>query len=351
MRKRMLPARFSNYFHFFYHSLRLKVDSSYRVPLAMHIGLTAKCPHRCLYCNYADIERSDRLTGDNVEKILEDAYRLGTRRVNFTGGEPTTHPDFDRIIRFAHDRGFIVTVSTSGFQAQEHLEAFRLCNTILLSLEGPPGVHAKLCGDLSAREVSRAIEIFFRDGIRFWTTSLLTKLNIDQIDWIVEHARQHKSLANFSLLEATDEMGPDFHPSYGGIEGLLPEDAACRAALRRLIELKKAGAPIGSSLPYLEELLRWPDYRRLWNPAPSRLYQCLAARAACEISFDGNIYACGWTIGKAESLSVLDLGLPEAFRRLRPPTNCHSCASNCWLESNLIFNLHPRTIWNWVKAL
>ncbi len=347
--KKKQPGAYRNYLHFLKHALWFRLSSSHRVPLSMHVQLLSSCPNRCLYCNYKNLSRTDRLTGENLKPVLEEAYRMGTRRVNFTGGEPVTHPDFDRIIDFAANCGFVVTVSTSGHQAARHLEAFRRCSTVMLSLQGSPEVHALLCGEASARESAEAVELFGREKIRFWTTTLLTSLNIDQVDWVVEHARRHKSVANFSILEGQDEeKGCDSHPPVSNLESIMPSDEDYRKAIARLIELKRKGEPVGSTLPYLEELLAWPDYKKLWSATPSRRYRCLAGRAMCELNSEGILYACGWEIGRKPSPSVLEDGFAEAFRKLPLPQGCRSCGSNCWMEGNLIFNLNPRAIRNWV---
>ena len=63
-----------------------------------------------------------------------------------------------------------------------------------------------------------------------------------------------------------------------------------------LIELKRQGAPIGSSKPYLEELLEWEDYGRLTSPQRSKRYKCMAPQSQCEILANGDLHICDWTL-------------------------------------------------------
>lgn len=334
------------YFHFLTHALLIKVKRSHRVPLTVHIGLTTRCPNRCLYCSYSTVSRSDRITTARLKPLLDEAYQAGTRRVHFTGGEPLLHPGFDEIIDYAAARGFLVSVATSGHRAGEHLQAFRKCHTVLLSLDGPPEIHATLRGELSTKEVYEAAELFTHHGVRFWTTTVLTALNLDSIDWIVDYARRHGTLSNFSLLESGGNNGCDYHPSREQLASLYPSTEKCRAAIAKLITLKKAGAPVGSSLPYLRELLTWPDYRQFRSSEARPGYSCLAGRVWCEISADGMMHACDSMREKGSAVSVLEHGFSKAFRLLPMPKNCSSCLSNCCIEHNLIFNLNPRAIFS-----
>jgi len=342
---------YRNYLHFFKHALWRRLYPEHRVPLTVTIALTKKCPNRCLYCTYADIQRPDRLTGENLQPVLEEAYRAGTRRIHFTGGEPTLHPDFDELVLMAAKRGFIVSVATCGHHAGEHIESFCQCNAVLLSLDGPPEVQAQQCGEISAVEAFRAADLFQREGVKFWTTTVLTRLNLDSIDWVVDYARLHGTVANFSLLESTATIGCDYHPSPEQIKPLLPSNRDYRGAVAHLIELKEAAASVGSSLPYLKSLLAWPDYRHFWSPEPWQGYSCLAGMVSCEIGVDGSMYACDSLMGQKLSSPVLELGFAEAFRRLPLSRSCQSCLSDCYIEGNLLFNLNIKAIWNWTRNL
>lgn len=338
------------YAHFLWHALRLRSDPSHRVPLTTNIQVTTQCTNRCRYCDY-DRDRPDRLTLEKLTSLLEEIRAMGGRRVNFTGGEPLMRHDLDRIVGTAADLGFVVGVSTNGARAADQLPALKRCDRVMLSFDGPREVRAALCGARSADESEEAVRLFRDNDIPFWTTTVLTRASLPHLDWVVEHAGRNGTLANFVLFHTQPGDGPRFHPRRERVAAILPQDREVRAALRHLIEMKRAGAPIGSSLPYLELLLEWPDYGNIRSGRPSPRYHCLAGRASSEMTADGSLYACGWLRDRVPGKQVLDHGFREAFRNLPPDRDCRSCASSCWLESNLIFNLDPDTVMNWIRNL
>ncbi|MGH8057756.1 MAG: radical SAM protein [Candidatus Entotheonellia bacterium] len=82
------------------------------------LEITPKCNVRCVHC-YADSAPWRPLT-DTMQladwcEILREASALGCRRVQFIGGEPTLHPELDRLIEYSRSLGFdFVEVFTNG---------------------------------------------------------------------------------------------------------------------------------------------------------------------------------------------------------------------------------------------
>ncbi len=340
--------KINTYAHFLLHALRLKIDPRHRAPLTMNIQLTHRCDNHCLYCDY-DRGGSEELGMDALAEIFQEAWNIGGRRINFTGGEPLLRPDLVKIIQSAKKIGFLVGVSTKRGAGQ--IDALKLCDWVMLSFDGPFEVRKFLCGEKSALETEEAVELFKKHSINFWTTTVLTTASIPHIDWIVDHASKTGGLANFVLLHTQPWEGIRFHPKAARVRDITPTQKQIQEVIRRLIVLKKSGAPIGSSMPYLKEWLDWPDYSNICSPARSPVYKCLAGRAFCELMASGDLYSCGWMRGKLPGVSVLDQGFANAFNKLPKIEGCNSCASSCWLESNLIFNLNPRTVTNWIKFL
>lgn len=340
--------KINTYAHFLFHALRLKINPNHRVPLTMNVQLTHKCNNHCLYCSY-DRSSSEELSVSALKEIFQQAWDIGGRRINFTGGEPLLREDLAEIIHSAKQIGFAVGISTKGGPKQ--IEALKQCDWVMLSFDGPFEVRKFLCGEKSALETEQAVKLFKENNIKFWTTTVLSSASIPHVDWIVDHARRSGGLANFVLLHTQPWEGNRFHPKAGQVQDITPTLQQNREVIRRLIALKKSGAPIGSSMPYLKEWLAWPDYSKICSSAPSPLYQCLAGRAFCELMVDGDLYSCGWMRGKLPGVSVREQGFAKAFYNLPEIEDCKSCASSCWLESNLIFNLNPRTVANWIKFL
>lgn len=351
---RNLSMDIKTYFHFLFHALKLKFNPDHRVPLTLNIQMTSKCCNNCAYCDY-DRSVPDLLNPDVFEGLLYEAWLKGARRINLSGGEPLMRDDFADIVKLARNKGFFISVSTSGRFVPERIEALKLVDQVMLSYDGPFEVRKKICGEKCALASQEAIEIFKKESIPFWTTTVLTKTSIPYVEWIIDQARINKSQANFVLYHTQDAPEGEvvFHPSAddNSKRWLVPTATEVRNALRRIIRAKHQGSPVGSSMPFLLNLLNWKDYKNIRSHEQARDYVCLAGRASCEIQPDGVIFACGWAQDESPAANIFDAGFGQAFDSLKKIKKCKSCAASCHLESNLIFSLDPATVLNWVMKL
>jgi len=94
-------------------------------PEVLEIDLTNFCNLDCVGCwNHSPLLGEDRLTGeekqrrlptDLVLRLIDDAARLGARRVQLSGaGDPLCHPDAPAIIERIKQRGLECTLITNG---------------------------------------------------------------------------------------------------------------------------------------------------------------------------------------------------------------------------------------------
>jgi MoaA/NifB/PqqE/SkfB family radical SAM enzyme len=271
--------------------------------------------------------------------------------VHLTGGEPLLREDLAEIVSCAKESGLFVSLTTNGTGVRRQIEALRKVDQVQLSFDGPDETRVFLCGAGAAEVSSKAVEFFQKNDIPFWTVTVLTRANLRHIDWIVSHAREHGAQANFVLMERHPEHWNESNPMPDHVRELLPSFEENRAALRRLIALKERGAPIGSSMPCLQELLGWEDYDRSISPRQSPRYRCMAWQSQCEVFANGDLHVCNWTMERGLGVSVLEHGFKGAWERLPRPANCNSCLAGCYLESNLMFSLNLRSIMNWARRL
>lgn len=65
------------------------------------------CNNRCLFCVQGEKRKSlPAKSKEEIKKALKESFNLGKREVVFTGGEPTVHPNFLELVKFARDTGF-----------------------------------------------------------------------------------------------------------------------------------------------------------------------------------------------------------------------------------------------------
>ena len=89
------------------------------LPSRLIIHPTGDCNLNCKYCllydagfPYKDI-RGLSLSYATIRRLLDDARRLGIRRLFFSGGEPTLHPRFKDILRYALSKNMTYAVATN----------------------------------------------------------------------------------------------------------------------------------------------------------------------------------------------------------------------------------------------
>ena len=58
-----------------------------RVPDQFSIGITSRCPNRCIHCGAADIKPERELTLDEISGAVDQSLDLGAYLVSFDGGE------------------------------------------------------------------------------------------------------------------------------------------------------------------------------------------------------------------------------------------------------------------------
>lgn len=84
--------------------------------LEFHISYS--CNNDCIFCGERHRLEKFKKIGfvgcSVVKKNLKERRTLGCNFVNFTGGEPTLHPDFLEIVKYAKRLGYRVYVGTNG---------------------------------------------------------------------------------------------------------------------------------------------------------------------------------------------------------------------------------------------
>jgi len=96
-----------------------------------NILLTQRCVRSCPYCfaekHMSETSPDDILTWENLIYLADLFEKSGERRLPLLGGEPTLHPHFNDMVLYLLERGFDITVFTSGIMPDSKLaEAFSL---------------------------------------------------------------------------------------------------------------------------------------------------------------------------------------------------------------------------------
>ena len=312
-----------------------------RAPLNVMLSVTNRCASSCAYCSIPSRQQKE-LTTEQVFALIDQSVRMGAGRLGLWGGEPLLRDDIGLIIDHAKARGLFVTMDSNGHFLDGKLPLLKNLDHFILALDGPQEMHDRHRGPGSFQKTMRAAALL-KGRIPTWTITVLTKHNLEGVDFILETAGRHGFLATFQVLHHNDILGR-------GMDSLAPSGNAYREAIGTLIRKKKAGAPVASSFAYLEHLLRWPDYAKPMLPDPIDGLRCRAGQLFCNVDTDGAVYPCSLLVGKTKALNFLDAGFKKAFDRARREP-CRACNASCYTEYNYLYSLRLGTVMEWIRAM
>ncbi|MEU7911297.1 radical SAM protein [Microbispora bryophytorum] len=89
----------------------------------LELEITGRCQLTCTHC-YASSGPSaghGTMTTGDWEALLDSAPAAGIRTVQFIGGEPTMHPDFERLLAHAVAQGLKVQVYSNLYRVNDRL--------------------------------------------------------------------------------------------------------------------------------------------------------------------------------------------------------------------------------------
>jgi len=149
---------------------------------SIHFDITHRCNERCIHC-LVDKDNAEADTTD-VINILGQAAHLGFTSFSFSGGEPSIHPDFFKIISAARDLGFYFTLFTNATNlcAEDIVYIASLFpEKVRISLYSmTPEIHdqfTQLPG--SFKRTMRGINLFMDAGVKLYVNIPVTNLNYD----------------------------------------------------------------------------------------------------------------------------------------------------------------------------
>ncbi|MDL2252376.1 radical SAM protein, partial [Odoribacter sp. OttesenSCG-928-J03] len=119
-----------------------------RSPLQTVLFISDKCNLRCKHCNIYKEHNPNTKNFEQIREELEYSYKLGSRFVDFEGGEPMLWRDGERdindLIRLSKEIGFFsATVTTNAQLPFKNCEA----DSIWVSLDGVGKYHDEIRGE------------------------------------------------------------------------------------------------------------------------------------------------------------------------------------------------------------
>jgi len=304
-----------------------------KVPLAISWALTFRCNQRCLYCRVCENEVLELNTSE-VFAMIDEFAKLGTKWISFTGGEPLLRDDLGEIVKYAIDKGIYVGVNSNGSLVPEKINSLKGVSRIKLSLDGPQSINDYIRGRGSYDKVIEAIEKCKMNNIPVCIECVITKHNLNSLDYILVLAAKLNIKVLFQPTTKRLLWSKD-------INFLAASSEDYKTSIKYLIGEKKRGAPIYNSLEGLKHIYHWPEPRRIF---------CSAGLLSFDVEPDGTILACdragrGLSRKKDENINV-----KSVIDQIEPIMNCRQCWCSSLVEFNLITSFNIKAIVNYIKV-
>jgi radical SAM protein with 4Fe4S-binding SPASM domain len=91
------------------------INPDIQTPVHLSIELTDHCNYTCRHCyRNSDVKKDSYMRTEELLDILLEFRKNGVAIIELTGGEPLSHPDFEKIVKFSLETFDIVAVITNG---------------------------------------------------------------------------------------------------------------------------------------------------------------------------------------------------------------------------------------------
>jgi len=298
-----------------------------KAPLIAGHKLLYRCNLECGMCPFWRREDEELLRLDDEIKMLKALAEAGVSFMGFEGGEPFLRHDLPEILRESHER-FHTSLVTNGWLLRHRLaEVQRYLEHVFVSLDGIGATHDRLRGVRGSFD--RAVEgiSLARERLPTSISSTLTRSNLSQAEAIVD-------LAESLGVKVTFQVAYD----YSTAEAHSPQRAELKGTLERLLELKRAGAPIMQSKEYFESVLGSWFGGRSWHCKPWLTINIDPQGRIVMPCYVIREYSGGrpvWDVNTLELWNSFDWGEWE---------HCNKCALSCYLEPSLFSWANPSMV-------
>jgi len=213
-------------------------------PLQTVLFITDACSLSCRHCAIYNHRNPVMKSYRQIEDELRYSYGLGSRFVDFEGGEPLLWReggrDINSLVDLAKSMGFYsCTITTNGQQPLKGLKA----DSIWVSLDGVGAVHDDIRGQGAFEKLEKNIAESDHKAISVNMT--INNRNYHDVERVVKYVKGNPKLRQVSF---------SFHTPYEGTEGLWLDWGERAKVVDRLIELKHRRAPIMNSESGLKKL-------------------------------------------------------------------------------------------------
>lgn len=319
-----------------------------RSPMYVSYLVNHRCNMRCAYCYGTFYDKEEYvLSTDETFKMIKDLAALGMRRFCLIGGEPLLRKDIKDVVLFTRKNNVECVLNTNGLLVEDNIEWLKSLNHLYVSFDGDKAGHESNRGKNTFEKVLSGIKLASKHKIPLGIVTVLTKNNLNSIDYLIELSREYKFNLNFFNLIAQENN------NVRRIVDIIPSNDEYKKAFSRIKKAKTEGADVTYSMKAIDFTLGWDDYskERVVGAEPGFKYpKCYAGTYYCVIDSNGDMFPCPMLMDRTKGPvpNVIKDTVKGAWDRT-VNKDCHTCCFTCYLDMNLFFGLNLETIFQHVK--
>jgi Fe-coproporphyrin III synthase len=211
-------------------------------PLQTVLFITNECNLECRHCCVYSKDHIISKPYHQIKKELEYSYQLGSRFVDFEGGEPFLWKENDLnindLIVLAKKIGFYTTTITTN--AQLPIIGSK-ADSIWISLDGLGRYHDLIRGEGAFSKLE--LNIKDSDHRHLHANMVINNLNYSNLEETIQWVKNNPKLKSISL---------NFHTPFPGTESLTLSNDLRISMIDKIIKMKKSGYPIMNSVSGLK---------------------------------------------------------------------------------------------------
>lgn len=268
-------------------------------PLQSVVFISDKCNLACKHCSVYNYENPNIKTFEQIKQELEYCYGLGSRFVDFEGGEPFIWEDdgkrIDDLVDLAKSIGFFSCTITTN--AQREFKNSR-ADSIWVSLDGIGQYHEQIRGKGTFERLEKNIASCNHKALS--VNMVVNTLNYQAVGETIEYVKNNPYIKSISL---------NFHTPFKGTEYLALDQKKKAEIIDIIISYKKKSYPIMNSVAGLKKMKNMDFKPQCW--VTNFIFSDGTKKTQC--------------IGNEESV-------------------CDKCGFCMAGEMNALFNFHPSTV-------
>jgi MoaA/NifB/PqqE/SkfB family radical SAM enzyme len=279
------------------------------------------CNNRCEMCSiWKETPRIVSL--EEGRMVIDKLHENGFNVLQLTGGEPMLNVNFFEMVKYAKSLGFVVLAPTNGTlidqKTAEELRKSKIDQVSVSLHHCDSDVFEKISGRKGILDmVVKSIEILKKEKVPTSILCTISKDNINDLEKIVDFIDGFDVAVSFCLPVSVKDTSFKLGGENDSVD-LSKEEI--RAALLRIMRLKKKGYPIANTLEYMKDMIRYLEGKNY--------YTCSGGRNMLYVDWNLNVFPC---MCKGSPVNIADYDFK------RSDGKCNECMIQCFREPSVLF--------------